>query len=232
MNTSAKNIGIVVLVLVLCVFGAAIFHRGASSKTDVPTSIVSTTSTPVASSVSTRATNNKPVITAVKFETDSTVHDAANTLLTEAFQEKNAGHYPQAIAALEKVTQMLPRYTTPYNNLGDIYLRYAPDYKKAELNYRKVIELDPQMLNSYIALFQLYTETSYSSSTAAEAIVRQALVAVPAAYNLEVDLARYYAKNGRLVDAQAEYDVAIKAAEAQGNMSTAADIQKEKTALR
>lgn len=149
-------------------------------------------------------------------------------MVSLARDQKNAGNYDAAIATLTRAAQTFPGEVVANNNLGDIYMNFKKDYPKAEAAYKAVIKTNPQYLDAYRHLLELYTTTSYKpTNTAAADIVTQALKALPKAYDLELILARYYRDIGETAKARAEYRLAIDNAKGQGLASVAADMQAE-----
>lgn len=141
---------------------------------------------------------------------------------------KTAGDYQSAIIYWQYMANMYPTNPVAFSDLADMYMNFVKDYPKAEANYFAAIKAYPIDPSAYKNLFVLYTTTSYTGGVgAAEAILKQGITANPKAVDLEVTLARYYKSLGRTADAKAEFDVAIKNAQAQGNTALASQIQQE-----
>jgi len=141
---------------------------------------------------------------------------------------KQAGDYKGAEAAWQYVSAVSPTNIISFNNLGDLYMSYLKDYPKAVASYMQEIKNLPTNLDSYKNIFQIYTTTSYTGGAgAAEAILKQGIVANPKAVDLQVILARYYKSSGRTADAKATYQAAITSAQSQGQTSLATDIRRE-----
>ena len=66
-----------------------------------------------------------------------------------------------------------------YGNLGDLYMNFVKDYPKAEANYKAAIALNPQFIDYYRDLFNLYRGFYKTNTTAAADIVAQGLKANP-----------------------------------------------------
>lgn len=158
---------------------------------------------------------------------DANPGDAAAWVNLGAMRKLNQD-YQGAAEVWIFVTKLQPGSPVAYANLGDLYMNFLKDYKKAEANYLLAIKYAADDANLYQNLFTLYTTTSYNPSpTAAEDILKKGIAVNQNAVNLRVALARYYTSLGRAADAKAEYDAAIKSAEAQGNTSLAAQIKTE-----
>lgn len=138
------------------------------------------------------------------------------------------GDYTGAIAAWNYSAKLTPTDPTPYFNLGGLYMNNLKDYPKAEANYLLAVKYQPGNTGIYQNLFQLYSQTSYvPSTTAAENILKTGIAANPQAYDLQVLLARYYVKEGRVNEAKAMYVTAQASATASGQSDTALQIQAE-----
>lgn len=136
--------------------------------------------------------------------------------------------YSGAEAAWVYVTELYPKNSIAFSNLGDLYMNFLHDYTKADASYLSAIKDAPTDTSSYKNLFTLYTTTSYKpTATAAENILKEGIAANPKAVDLQVMLARYYTAQGRTADAAAEYSAAIANATAQGQTDLAAQIQAE-----
>lgn len=84
---------------------------------------------------------------------------------------KVAGNYTDARDAWEYVATAAPSNYVALNNLGDLYMNYLKDYPKAELNYKKVIEVKPEYIDTYRNLYTLYTYVYKTDTTAAKDIL-------------------------------------------------------------
>lgn len=140
---------------------------------------------------------------------------------------KMAGDYKGAETAWLFVTKASPNNTIAYNNLGDLYMNFLPDYPKAEAMYLKTIAIDKTLVGSYETLALLYEHFYKIQTTAAEDILKKGIAANPASVDLKATLARYY-KNALLpAKAKVEYQAAIDTATAQGQTDLAASLRAE-----
>ncbi len=144
---------------------------------------------------------------------------------------KMAGDYQGAATIWSYVASLYPQSPAAYDNLGDLYQNFLKNYAKAESNFLAAIQQKPDDTNPYRALYEMYTSVYKVGSSAAEDILKKGIAANPRAVDLEVLLARYYKSQGRTADAKAEYDAAIQNANAQGQVSLAAEIQQEAAGL-
>ncbi len=142
---------------------------------------------------------------------------------------KMGGDYNDAERIWQYVSAAWPHNTISFVNLGDLYMNFLQDYKKAESSYLKAIHNDPGNVENYINLFTLYSGLYTSSPSAAENILKNGIAANPQSYQLQLTLARYYVSKGRTADAKVQYDAAIANAKHAGQPTIAADIQKEET---
>ena len=65
--------------------------------------------------------------------------------------------------------------STAYWNLADLYQNFLKDYPKAEMDYKKVIAIDPSNTGAYTALAQMYTTVYKQGNGSAEAILKQGI---------------------------------------------------------
>lgn len=70
---------------------------------------------------------------------------------------------------------LAPSYTVPTDNLGDLYMNFIKDYRKAEVNLQLSIKNDPHDINAYQHLFSLYTVYGYKGQISASALIEQGL---------------------------------------------------------
>lgn len=87
---------------------------------------------------------------------------------------KIGGDFAGAIEAWNYVAEIAPKAVraTAYGNLGDLYMYFLKDYKKAETNFKKAIAINPSVIEYYRALFYLYRDISKDSSAAADILVQ------------------------------------------------------------
>lgn len=122
-----------------------------------------------------------------------------------AMNRKGAGDYLVARDAWEYVVSLNPLSFVTYNNLGDLYHYFLKDYRKAEKNLLKAIEVDPQHVSGYINLHDLYRLSYKTSGDSAEKILLRGLEIIGNDIVLLSKLADYYKERGRFVEATAYY---------------------------
>jgi tetratricopeptide (TPR) repeat protein len=95
--------------------------------------------------------------------------------LTLGSYRKMAGDYEGARDAWEYVAAAAPSSFVAFNNLGDLYMNFLKNYPKAELNYRKVIAVRPDYIDTYRNLYTLYHYLYKTNTTAAADILKEGL---------------------------------------------------------
>ena len=96
-----------------------------------------------------------------------------------AIYYKIAGDYTAAASVWTYLTQVAPASYVAFANLGDLYQNFDINYPKAEANYLQAIKLNPQDVDIYADLYNLYRYEYKVSTTSAAAIVAQGLKANP-----------------------------------------------------
>lgn len=71
---------------------------------------------------------------------------------------KLAGDYEGAKQAWEYASILRPKFSLSFLNLANLYGYYIKDFKKAETNFLKAIEVEPTETYSYVALANFYLE--------------------------------------------------------------------------
>jgi len=139
---------------------------------------------------------------------------------------KMGGDYKTAEKFWVYVSKLAPTNTIAFENLGDLYQNFLKDYPKAEASWLAAIKIAPQDTNTYHSLFDLYNDLE-KKPAAAEAILKKGLAANPKAIDLYIVLARFYKTAGRTADAEAQFRLAIQAAQAEGQTVIADQIKAE-----
>lgn len=145
---------------------------------------------------------------------------------------KILGDYDGAYEAWRYATLLSPTEEVAYLNLANLYDISLKDYAQAEIYYKKGLEINPKNTQTYQNLFEMYRYRYGKNPSAAEDILKLGIAKNPEALDLFVLLARFYDEVDRAADARAEYDLAIALANKQSNTSAAAELEKEKTAIR
>ncbi len=87
---------------------------------------------------------------------------------------KSTGDYEGARDAWEYISAVNSRDSLSFRNLGDLYGYYLNDPKKAEENFLKAIETDPNQIEYYFKTAEFYREVM-EDPTKARAIVQQGI---------------------------------------------------------
>lgn len=141
-----------------------------------------------------------------------------------------AGDYKSAQEFWEYASARWPTNVASFNSLGDLYMNYLKDYPKAEKNFLQAIKNKPDDTNPYRNLFTMYSETSYKpTNTAAEDILKKAILANPKAVDMQYLLAQWYKRLGRKGEAQVMFKAAADNATSQGQTQLAAQIKLDAT---
>jgi hypothetical protein len=82
-----------------------------------------------------------------------------------------------------------PVNSVAHSNLGDLYGFYLNEFEKAEENYLKAIEVDPQFSQFYIGLAEFYY--THDRQPDAEDIINRGLETLPGDETLTMSLKRY-----------------------------------------
>ncbi len=127
------------------------------------------------------------------------------------------------------VTLRWPDLAVPWHNLGELY-RY--DYKnlvKAEESYLEAIKRDRGLIDSYVALDEMYRGQDKTAMSVA--ILTKGIDANPTSNTLLLRLARLLVEEGKADEAkthyQKAYDLAVKA----GDQNAATQIKEEMDTL-
>lgn len=240
MNTQNRNILIgVSVVAVIAILGyvswrehgSSVLPTTASSTSFLPATTGSTSSPQATTTTSTQGakTTNVGVTGTGKFSVSpvATPTSDLTVLIALGYKRKQVGDYKGAAAAWQYASTLYPKNVVSFNNLGDLYMNFLPNYPLAEANYLKQIGNLASDVNAYRALFTLYSQLYKQGTSAAEDILKKGIAASSKAYDLQVLLARYYRDSGRSADAKAQYDAAIANAKAQGLTDIAAQIGQE-----
>lgn len=86
---------------------------------------------------------------------DSARRDALQTAFADGARLSNEGKHDEAIAKFNEVLKQVPQCAECYANIGAVYLM-KEDVEKAEENYRKAIEINPDTVAAYNDLASLY----------------------------------------------------------------------------
>ncbi|MFC1756706.1 tetratricopeptide repeat protein [Patescibacteria group bacterium] len=88
---------------------------------------------------------------------------------------KLAEDYKSVQEAWEYASLIRPHGSVAFHNLGDLYHLYLPDYARSEINYRKAITNDPEMIMNYQKLHELYIYSYKEKESLADDILEEGL---------------------------------------------------------
>lgn len=83
---------------------------------------------------------------------------------------KSAGDYEGAKLAWEYASILRPRFSLSFLNIGNLFGYYLKDFKKAESNFLKAIEVEPTQTYAYISTANFYIEVMNDKNKAIEII--------------------------------------------------------------
>lgn len=110
---------------------------------------------------------------------------------------RDAGDYKKAEKAYLYAHKLQPNGYPPLGNLGELYLRYLKDYKKAEEYYLKAIVVEHDYLETYYSeLYQLY-RFQMKDIKKAEDILISGVEKYPKKTNILADLGLHYRQMGQ-----------------------------------
>ncbi len=145
---------------------------------------------------------------------------------------KMGGDYARAATIWEYVSKAWPMNAVSYGNLGDMYMNFTHDYKKAETAYLTEIKNNPDHISAYINVFDLYTSGLYTpSANAGEQVLIKGVLANPKSIELHMALARYYKSLGKTAEARGQYDLSYSLAKEQNQTALVDQIAAEEAGL-
>ena len=111
----------------------------------------------------------------------------------------------------EYLTLVASNDATAFYNLGSLYTLDLPDYPRAEENFKKAIQKDPDFLIAYAGLAELY-RTFYAGKRAeAVTVLLQGLERKPGEQSFIVTIGRYYRDDGDTAGALQYFEKALAA---------------------
>lgn len=88
---------------------------------------------------------------------------------------KIGGDYGHALMAWSFVIDTLPGGQSAYFNRADLYMNFLKQYANAEADYKKIISLNPKVVDAYQDLFYLYRDLYKTNTSAAKDILQEGL---------------------------------------------------------
>lgn len=126
--------------------------------------------------------------------------------------DKTPTFWADAKDPLETAAKLDPNYADPHFDLGDVYLHLDQE-KDALEHYTKAIELNPDELNFYVPLADLYIRLGYLSE--AESVIKESLAyekpGKPGIFNTHSLYGEIYERKGDWNGAVKEFETAKKA---------------------
>ena len=115
-----------------------------------------------------------------------------NTWLDLALQYKTINDIEGAREVWTYLTEAAPKQALSFYNLGYLYHISLKEYPKAEENFKKALEIDPNQEIYYTGLHELYRYSYKQETSAAVDILKQGMRQMPDSINLVLTLASYY----------------------------------------
>ncbi len=140
---------------------------------------------------------------------------------------KLIGDYDEARNIWEFASVNWPDSFVSYHNLGDLYGGYLKDPVKAERYFLKVVELDPNYVADYMALYDLYKRQYGESGEKTGAILLSGLKNNPKSVDLMITLATHYRGLGDKDNAKKYYEMALVQAKELSNLPLQKAIEEE-----
>ena len=123
--------------------------------------------------------------------------------------KKNVGDYEGARDAWEYLGKKRPKNSISFGNLGDLYANFLNDPRRAEEAYRKAIENDPQDINYYIGLSDVYRYLLPDEKEKAEEVLLEGISQNGDDTTLLNYLAGYYRDEGMVEQAIEYYEKSL-----------------------
>lgn len=151
-----------------------------------------------------------------------------NNWLSIGIQYKMAGDYIAARDAFAYAGSINQKLFVPFYNLGDLYNSYLKDYAKSEESYLRSIENNPQYVQSYEGIADLYRYSmKKNESVIKDFLINTALKANPKSIDLLSYTATYFKSIGDKVLAKEYYTKALNEAIDQKNTNLQGIFQTE-----
>ncbi len=122
--------------------------------------------------------------------------------------KKNVGDYEGARDAWEYLGKKRPKNSISFGNLGDLYANFLNDPRRAEEAYRTAIENDPQEINYYMGLSEVY-RYRLPEGEKAEEVLLEGISQTDGDVTLLNYLAGYYRDKGMIEQAIEYYEKSL-----------------------
>ncbi len=150
-----------------------------------------------------------------------------NAWMDLALQYHTANDYEAARSVWEFLIAAGPANVTALNNLGRLHHFDVPDFPKAEAYFKQSLEVNPDRVDSYLELFDLYRYSYKKDTSAAVNIMRDAIAQFPDDIGLQAALGSYYRDIGNTAAARREFEAALSRARAVNDMNLISNLNAE-----
>ncbi len=150
-----------------------------------------------------------------------------NAWMELALWYHSANDYDAARVVWEVIVATTPDNVPALNNLGRLHHFEVPDFPLAESYLLKSLAANPDRLEVYIDLFDLYRYSYKTNTTAAVDIMKKAMVQFPDEWGLGAQLGAYYRDTGRPTLARAEFEKVLKTARDAGMLDVVSTMNAE-----
>jgi len=124
--------------------------------------------------------------------------------------KKGAGDYEGARDCYLYVIQIKPEISNSYANLADLYANFLNEPQKGLAMMQKALELDPNDVNFYLALAEIYRYRLPGQEAMYETVMLDAIQGFPDNPNLIAPLALYYKQTNQIQKAIAQYEALVQ----------------------
>lgn len=143
----------------------------------------------------------------------------------------SVGDYDGARGVWEFLTNVSPKDTVAFDNLGKLYHFSLKDFPKAESYFKQSIALNPYLINPYLDLFDLYRYSYKTETTAAVDILKDASAIFPDNADILTLLGGYYRDHADSARARTAFLRALDLARDAGDLARIKSINEALMAL-
>jgi tetratricopeptide (TPR) repeat protein len=112
----------------------------------------------------------------------------------------------------EFLVEIIPNDTTAYDNLGKLYHFTIKDFSQSESYFNQSRTINPNNINAYLGLFELYRYSYKTETNAARAILNQAIAKFPERLDLVLTLGAYERERGNMSEARSILEAGLNKA--------------------